>query len=306
MGAAVVLALAGCSRIERLVTGGPEPTRTLPEVPRELRAGFARTGPVARVSVADGTTPDGMGIPGGEAARAMGFTAEEDIEWTDPDNPDAPLPGLEETIAAVRKAGSWEDSYTVARKVAMREGKPLLVWFTDTLRSPLCKFLSGELFSTPEFESWAGEHLVRVRLDFNVQGETEDERLRKEAYLETLKKRYKANGLPMVLVMAPDGTVTGRYKGYKRGAPDFYLGRLKSATEAAERHQKKWLANMAEKGYRTWTGRKGNTIFARLLRYRGGELFLVEPDGRKFRASEENLSENDRLWIRSQKAKRGL
>jgi len=305
LGVVLLLVLPGCTRIERLVTGGPKPTMSLPEVPREMRGGYARAAPTARVSVEGGTALPEMGASGPGAAAAMGFTPDEDIVWTDPDDPDAPLPGMEETLAAIKKTGPWEISFSVATKIAMREGRPLLVWFTDTQRSPLCKFLSGELFSTPAFESWAGEHLVRLRLDFNVKGESEDERLRKEAYLKELKQRYKANGLPLVLVMAPDGTVTGRYKGYKRGEPEFYFGRLKSAAKEAERHQETWLEKMGERGYRTWTGRQGNTIFARLLRYREGELLLVEPDGRKFRAREKNLSDGDRLWIQGQKARRG-
>lgn len=306
LGLAGLLVLPSCSRIERLVTGGPEPTRTLPEVPPEFRRGFAQSSPTARVSVEGGGPAPGMGIPDAAAAAAMGFTPDDQIAWTDPDNPDAPLPGLEETLAAVKKSGPWEMSYSAATKIAMREGKPLLVWFTDTQRSPLCKFLSAELFSTGEFDSWAREELVRLRLDFNVQGETEDEELRKKAYLESLKKRYKANGLPLVLVMAPDGTVTGRYRGYKRGEPDFYFGRIKSAVQVAAQHQEEWVKKMEREGYRRWTGKRGNTIFARLLRYREGELLLVEPDGRKFKAAEKNLSDEDRLWIQSQKAKRGL
>ena len=212
------------------------------------------------------------------------------------------------TSAAGAGRYPWLTDLDEAREIAAGEGKPMLVWFTSTMqgRSPLCRYLSAELFSTPDFESWAEEKLVRLRLDFNVKGDNEDEELRKKAYLEALKKRYKANGLPMVLVMAPDGTVTGRYKGYKRGGAAFYFGRLKSAVEAAERHQESWVKKMERKGYRTWTGRKGNKIFARLLRYLEGELLLVEPDGRKFRASEKNLSDEDRLWIASQKSKRGL
>lgn len=307
MGALMVLLLPGCSRVERMVKGGPEPMTSLPEVPPELRSGYASQSPVARVSVEDGTALPEMGVNGPGAATPMGITPDEDIEWTDPDNPDAPLPGLEETLAATAKSGPWEVSYTAARKLAMREGKPLVVWFTNTLSSPLCKFLSAEVFSTAAFESWAGENTVRLRLDFNVKGESEDEELRKEHYLEVLKKRYKANGLPLVLVMASDGTVIGRYKGYKRGEPDFYLGRLKHAAKTAEKHQKKWVKEMEAKGYRTWTGRRGNKeIFAKLLRYQADGLLMVEPDGRKFRAQEKNLSDRDRLWIQAQKNKRGL
>ena len=300
----------GCSRIGRLVSGGDESAFPSPGIPRELQKNREVASPLARVSVEGGTALPDMGRQAGGAVAGGpplgGFTADEDIVWTNPDDPDAELPGLEEALAVAKKTGPWEVSYTVAKTQAMREGKPMLIWFTDTMRSPLCKFLSAEVFSTPAFEDWAGENIVRVRLDFNVKGDTDDERLRRKDYMQALKKRYKATGLPLVLIMAPDGTVTGRYRGYKKGAPEFYFGRLKSAGASAERHQKDWRRKMEKKGYRTWTGRrKGKVIFAKLLRYHDEELVLVEPDGRKFRASEANLSDGDRLWIKGELAKRG-
>ena len=242
-------------------------------------------------------------VPGGPPIG--GFTPDEDIVWTDPDNPDAPLPDLEETLATVKHRGPWMESYQNARKTAMRQGKPLLIWFTDTLRSPLCRVLSAELLSQQQFGSWAGENVVRLRLDFNVKDKNADDRLRKAEYLGTLKKRYKAKGLPTMLVMAPDGTVTGRYRGYKRGDPEFYWGRLKNAAAAAESHHTEWKSKMERQGYRDWQDRKGRRLFAKMIRYRKGEMILVEPDGRKALAKESKLSDGDRLWIANEKAKRG-
>ena len=303
---ACLLILPGCSRFGRVIGYADEEDLQGPEVPSHMMSRPATADGLARVTVEGGTAPPQGGrsaMPGGPPVG--GFTPEEDIVWTDPDNPDAELPGLEETLAVTTSSrGPWMESFANAKKIAMREGKPVLVWFTDTQRSPLCPFLSAELFSKPQFGDWAGEHLVRVRLDFNVKG-TEDDRLRKQDYLEKLKKRYKASGLPTVLVMAPDGTVTGRYRGYKRGDPEFYWGRIKNATIAAEKHHQDWRVQMEKKGYRDWKDRKGRPLFAKLLAYRDGEMILVEPDGRKARAKEKNLSDPDRLWIANEKAKRG-
>ena len=99
----------------------------------------------------------------------LNLTPEEDIVFTDPDNPDANLPELSTLLTAPKRRGPWEESETIAKQRAAREGKPLLIWFTDSARSPMCKALSQELFSTPEFESWASEKLIRLRVDANVQ-----------------------------------------------------------------------------------------------------------------------------------------
>ncbi|MDE0825765.1 MAG: thioredoxin family protein [Akkermansiaceae bacterium] len=262
------------------------------------------TTPLARVSL-DG--PGGGGFPTEVAAGPLpvGLPADEDIAWTDPDNPEAPLEGMEASLASQgEQVGGWETSYTEATRNAVRKGRPILIWFTDTKRSPLCKSLSAEVFSDPSFDAWAFENLVRLRIDFNVTGKSEDEELRKKAYLAKLKKRYKVSGLPMVLVMAPDGTVTGRYKGYRQGEGEFYWGRIKNATITAQRQQVAWMAAMKKKGYRVWKNRKGKQVFARLLRYSKGEMLLVEPRGKRLLAKEKQLSDDDRAWIQSERAKR--
>ncbi len=233
--------------------------------------------------------------------------------WTDPDNPEQELKGMAEVIAKGARRGPWRASFLEGKKAAMREGKPLVVWFTDTKRSPLCRALSAEVFSKAAFGSWATEEVVRVRLDFNVRGEASgpdssamDDRIRKLDYLESLKKRYKVLGLPTVLVMAANGTVTGRYRGYQRTYGNYYVTRLQHDAAAAKKHHEDWIQKMGRRGYRQWNDAKSRTVFAKLLRYKDGELILVEPDGRRLKAMEGNLSGADQDWVRREKQKRGL
>ncbi len=52
--------------------------------------------------------------------------------FTDPDNPDENLPELATLLAAApKRSGPWMESETLAKQRAAREGKPLLIWFTD-------------------------------------------------------------------------------------------------------------------------------------------------------------------------------
>lgn len=304
------MVLIGCAHVKRAtntLTGKRPPSVGVPEVPAHLRAGPDGGGapPLTRVTL------DEEGVPVSPMNMAReglmpGLPSEEDIRWTDPDNPDAPLEGLEETLAQAKgQSAGWEVSYTEATRRAVREGMPLLIWFTDTQRSPLCRSLSAEVFSAAAFEAFAQEHFVRLRIDFNVQGDDEDDRLRKKEYLATLKKRYKVNGLPTVLVMAPDGTVTGSYKGYSRGEGEFYFGRIRNATRTAEEQLVKWRASMEKKGYRVWKTRKDKQVFAKLLSYSKGKLIMVEPSGKRLEAKEKQLSDEDQEWIRAELAKRG-
>ena len=127
---------------------------------------FGSTGipPQLRAKGQDAGTPV---VPGGTApkpAAVPNLTPEEDIVFTDPDNPEAKLPELS-TLLSAPKRGPWEESETIAKQRAAREGKPLLIWFTDSARSPMCKALAQELFATPDFEKWASEKLIRLRVD---------------------------------------------------------------------------------------------------------------------------------------------
>lgn len=306
VGVGVAGGLSSCSRLKRMAAGKQEPTRVAPPVPAQFRGAGYRD-PVARVTLEDVTPQE---VTEKNVGRLI--EREKELMWTDPDNPETGLEGMEEIMALSAKRGPWLISFGEARRAAMREGKPILIWFTDTRSSPLCAYLSAEVFSKKEFSKWAEQEVVRLRLDFNVKGESRgqghsamDDKLRKEDYLEVLKKRYKVLGLPMVLLMAPDGTVTSRYRGYQKTYHDFYLSRLQNDVKIAKSHHEKWRSKMGRRGYREWNDNKGRTVFAKLSRYSGGEMILVEPDGKRLKALEKNLSSSDRAWIAEEKAKRG-
>lgn len=296
--------LSSCTRIDRILN--PERATGVPGVPGHLRVGSQQKPEdrITRIRVEDMTDPSEGGVMSQLRQR------EEDLMWTDPDNPDAGLQEMEEVMASVDSRGPWRESYAQARREAMRSGKPILVWFTNSKFSPLCKHLSKEVFASEGFEEWATENVVRLRLDFDVEGvrrgsvSAMDDEVRKKNYLKTLKKRYRVLGLPMVLVMAPDGTVTGRYRGYKKSYGNFYISRLKGDVESSRKHHEEWQERMVKKGYRVWTDRKGRTLLAKLLRYHEGQLILLEPDGRRVKSKEATLSDVDRAWIQAEKLKR--
>lgn len=262
-------------------------------------------------------TPADSGVPvnpGGNAQiLPLNATPQEEIAYTDPDNPDAGIPMLE-NLMAVPKRGPWEESETIARQTAAREGKPILIWFTDSARSPICKVLSAELFSTPKFESWAAENVVRLRVDSSVSAVdddlTLDAKITRETemrgYVARLKKRYRVLGHPSVLMLNASGEVIEKLRGYKRGDADYFWGLIKQNTIAARISSEKWRKELEAKGYRDWRGGGGRKVFAKLASYSKGTLILIEPGGERFRTQENNLSKEDRKWLADQKALRGI
>lgn len=274
-------------------------------IPPQLRAKENNTGgtPVA---------------PGGNAqpsAPVSGITPDSEIVFTNPDDPDAEVPELSKLLAeAQKRRGPWELSESIAKRRAVREGRALLIWFTDSAQSPMCKALSQELFSTPDFEKWAAEKLVRLRLDANVKiedqniglDEKETLRIDMQNHVAKLKKQYRVLGHPSVLMLGPGGEVIGRYRGYKRGEANYLWGQIKHAEAVAAESRRQWRADLEAKGYREWKDRSGRSVFAKLTAYTNGSLTLIEPDGTRSKTREDRLSDADRNWIAEQKKLRGI
>ena len=262
--------------------------------------------------------PDDEGtpvIPGSNVPNKpmpLNMVPDEDIVFTDPDHPNADIPELA-VLLQNTKRGPWEASESIAKQRSAREGKPLLIWFTDSSNSPMCKLLSAELFSRADFGDWATEKLVRLRVDANVtaeEAETLDQKttmlIDRAHYVADLKKRYKILGYPSLLVLNPSGEVIGRYRGYKRGDADYTWGLLKHAEAVSSDAYKSWRSGLEKKGYREWQDRKGRKIFARMVSYSKGTLVFIEPGGTRSQTKETNLSDADRAWITDQKKLRNI
>jgi len=266
-------------------------------------------GPTIRTS-ADGGSP--VAPSGNTRTAPVNVTPAEEIAWTGFDGEG--IPELEDLMAAPKK-GPWEESETLARQTAAREGKPILIWFTDSARSPMCKVMSEELFSDPDFGNWAQDNIVRLRVDANIASSKKPEMTMDEwenakvdigHYVKRLKKRYRVLGHPSVLMLNPSGEVIARYRGYQRGDKDYFWGLIKQGAASSDAAYQDWRKGLEKKGYREWKGKGGRKVFAKLVSYSKGTLILIEPGGERFRTHEDNLSADDRKWIEDQKALRGI
>lgn len=304
----MVVLLASCG-------GGKAPNKLdLGGVPAGLRAaaggGGGGGGGQARVQLDGMLAPTALGAGGTTAAVAgvaSGASTNANLVWTDPDDPDAIIPELD-NILEKPKEGPWERSIVLARSKAMREGKCQLIWFTDSQTSPACKALSAELFGLHAFGAWADENLVRLRIDTREpdRAPDDDSKARAAEYVTAVRKHYKVLGSPTVIMLTPQGEVIKAYRGFRPGSGDFFWGQLKQAQRIGSESFGKWRAGLERSGYRDWVDRGGRRKFARLLSYQDGQLMLVEPDGTQSKAQESLLSEGDRLWLAEQKRSRGI
>lgn len=287
--------------------GGPGRIETSPSVPPTITGGVP---PRIRKS-------GGVADPPPPSQGPVELTPEDEIYFTNPDNPEAQIPELAALLESAeprRNRGPWEHSEQIARKRSMREGKPMLIWFTDSMRSPMCKALSRELLKDPAFDQWAEEHVIRLQVDSHIQtdgdGLSLDEKETRlvdiRNYVERLRKQYKILGNPNLVLVHPDGSVIGRYRGYQLGGAKVKWGELKQGLAVFRNSYDGWRQGMERRGYRTWTDRKDRKVFARLLRYHQGTLTLIEPDGMRSKTHENRLCDEDRAWLAEQKKLRGL
>lgn len=220
---------------------------------------------------------------------------EEEIIWVDED-PTVAMPGLDE----LWKRGprdEWHRSHAEAMREARKLGRPVLVWFTDSDRNPTSQALDTELFSTEKFNTWASDKVVLLQIDRNVVDSNQKRLSKKREYVEKMRKRYKILGNPVVVILSPRGTQHAKYRGYRSGDADFYLGKLKSGYRNAQLDYGRWREEYEAKGYRVWHDNRGRKVFAKPKAYKDGILYLVEPDGKKSRTSLSKLSQEDRDWV---------
>lgn len=304
-----VIAFSSCAKLGKVEQKDKQVNPISPFGKPIIRSGSSDAGtPV----IAGGNASPGSAVSGEHSK--LNLTPESDIAYTDPDNPDADVPGLSDLLSQARR-GPWEQSETIAKQLSMREGKPLLILFTDSQSNPMCKAVSEELFSTNDFGKWATEKLVRLKVDAFVDKEqmkdlTIDEATQRTYAIQDfngeLKKRYKIMGYPSMIMVSPSGEVVGRYRGYKRGDADFVWGQLKHAESVSSEATKGWRTGLEKKGYREWQDRKGRKVFAKLTSYSKGTLTLIEPDGTRSRTTEDKLSDEDKSWIVQQKTIRNI
>lgn len=311
--------LTGCSQVGALASKlnpGKKAGNTdgvIPPVPAELRGRTStdvREDDVESTVIDAGVDPATLGLQDGGIA---GLARQDELIFTDPDDPDASEALLKGLLSGKKK--EWLSSHSVAKNLALNEAKPLLIFFADSpgggsAGSPLSAKLEKELLARLDFAEWAGEHFIRLKLEYNVAGRRSADSkkqslaLEKEKYLASLKKRYKVRGYPTMLVVSTDGSVIQNIRGYRSGGYNYTWGLLKTALVQNEKRQKDFEEKLAKKGYRHWSGKNDNRIFARLASYRDGKITLIAPNGTRYETSEESLSAEDVLWIEGERRRR--
>ncbi len=133
--------------------------------------------------------------------------------------PEAWIAAAEAQLGENADEVGWTTDYQAALRRAKEEDKLVMANFTGSDWCGWCIKLKGEVFSKPEFEAWAAEHVVLLELDFpktkQLPGDLEKQNV-------SLRDKYGVRGYPTLLFLDPKGEVVAK-SGYVRGGPTRWI-----------------------------------------------------------------------------------
>ena len=117
----------------------------------------------------------------------------------------------------------WTTYNKAALDKAKKENKYIIMDFTGSDWCGWCVRLDKEVFSKPEFITYATNSLVCIKVDFPSR-KKQSEELKKTN--KKLAQEYGIRGYPTIYLLKPDGkTVVGK-TGYKAGGSAAYVKHL--------------------------------------------------------------------------------
>ncbi|MCH5285169.1 MAG: hypothetical protein J1E42_06170 [Akkermansiaceae bacterium] len=229
--------------------------------------------------------------------------SDEELIWTNPDDPDAEIPGLTQAFQNKMSGNAWQIDFARAVQLARRNELPLLVWFHDSVISPTSKALAGAYLETKEFDDWSRGRIIRAKLDSGASLDDSTAQNAKYSYhrINALQKRYGLKKKPSIAIITPTGKIVARIDGFD-GFLNGFIREVREGVALAEKEYKQYKSKYEEMGYRTWRARKGEaSVFAKVMRLDEEKnlVFLKEPGGRVTRTKVSSFAPADEKYLRS-------
>jgi thioredoxin-related protein len=130
------------------------------------------------------------------------------------------------------ESGEWLTDFSVAKKKAKEENKPILALFTGSDWCPWCIKWEKEAFSQPEFKNYARTNLVLLFVDFPDKKPLPKAQARAN---EVLQQKFKIEEYPTVVMLDSNGKKLGSFN-YLEGGPKVLFAKIESTgqTKAAK------------------------------------------------------------------------
>ena len=143
--------------------------------------------------------------------------------------------------AAKKTDDAWLTDFEAAKKQAVKEDKPILMFFTGSDWCGWCQKLHTDVLDKDEFQKFAKDNLVLLELDF-PNSIPQSAELKKQN--SELGKKFKVDGYPTMVLVEPDGkTEIDRTVGYSKDLVKSLknsLKKRKSGSKKKPSKQMKW------------------------------------------------------------------
>lgn len=121
----------------------------------------------------------------------------------------------------------WYTDMSVATDLAIKENKPMFLFFTGSDWCGWCIRLQNEVFKTSEFIKWASNDVILVEIDFPRKNEQTDAVKMQNAQLQ---QQLQVRGYPTVWFVSATKTADAKVNlnalgstGYLAGGPQVWL-----------------------------------------------------------------------------------
>lgn len=152
----------------------------------------------------------------GKQLGQLGYQKGGPVKW---------IEAAEAQIAPKATEGDWLTDYKAALAKAKKEKKVVMADFTGSDWCGWCIKLKDEVFSKPEFQAWAKDHVVLLELDFPKQKSQSDD-LKKQN--QALQKEFGIQGFPTIVFIDAKGKKVGE-TGYVPGGPAAWIAAAEKA-----------------------------------------------------------------------------
>lgn len=116
------------------------------------------------------------------------------------------------TVAMQAQEAKWYTDFEKAQKVAKKQGKPIIMYFTGSDWCGPCKMLKKDLWLNEKFISTAKDFvLLEIDIPFKEDIITPEE---KKKNLQLQSKYNREKTFPTVLALDANGKVKGEVSGY--------------------------------------------------------------------------------------------
>lgn len=149
--------------------------------------------------------------------------------------------------------GQWTMDLTAAKKLAAEQSLPILLDFSGSDWCGWCTIMEENIFTKPEWKSYAKDNLLTVLIDF-----PKDKSLVPEKYVKrnaALKSEYGVRGYPTFVVLDTDGTTElGRLRSGRDKTPDSFRAELENLFRFRPAVIERYCASLGEGDRKTYRG----------------------------------------------------